>query len=151
VVDSSQLDALVAGRHRDPFAILGPHQSNGSRRVRCMQPNATAVSLINASGKLIADMEKIHDGGVFAGTLPPRLRRYALRVTFSDGAKLDVEDPYRFPPMLGEMDLYLLGEGSDQHIFRKLGAHLTCKLQVRSPGQRRQTVAIEVRPLRRLS
>jgi 1,4-alpha-glucan branching enzyme len=70
-------------------------------------------------------MEKIHDGGVFEGTLPPRLRRYALRVTASDGTTFDIEDPYRFPSTLGEMDLYLLGEGSDQHIFRKLGSHIT--------------------------
>jgi 1,4-alpha-glucan branching enzyme len=68
-----------------------------------------SVSLIDGSGKLIAAMEKIHD---------------ALRVTLSDGTGFDVEDPYRFPSTLGEMDLYLLGEGSDQHIFRKLGAHV---------------------------
>jgi 1,4-alpha-glucan branching enzyme len=83
-----------------------------------------SVSLIDGSGKLIAAMEKIHDGGIFEGKLPPRQRRYALRVTLSDGTGFDVEDPYRFPSTLGEMDLYLLGEGSDQHIFRKLGAHV---------------------------
>jgi 1,4-alpha-glucan branching enzyme len=80
--------------------------------------------LIDASGKLIVAMQKVHDGGIFEGQLPPRQRRYALRVTSSDGAAFDVEDPYRFPSTLGEMDLYLLGEGSDQHIFRKLGAHV---------------------------
>jgi 1,4-alpha-glucan branching enzyme len=71
-----------------------------------------SVSLIDGSGKLIAAMEKIHDGGIFEGKLPPRQRRYALRVTLSDGTGFDIEDPYRFP------------EGSDQHIFRKLGAHV---------------------------
>ena len=125
MADSAQIDALVAGQHRDPFAILGPHRSGTSRLVRCLQPGAVTVSLINASGKLVAAMEKIHDGGVFEGTLPPRLRRYALRVTASDGTTFDIEDPYRFPSTLGEMDLYLLGEGSDQHIFRKLGSHIT--------------------------
>ena len=125
MADSAQLDALVAGQHRDPFAILGPHRSGTSRLVRVLQPEAVTVSLINGSGKVVAAMEKIHDGGVFEGTLPPRLRHYALRVTSSDGEKFDVEDPYRFPSTLSEMDLYLLGEGSDQHIFRKLGSHVT--------------------------
>ena len=125
MADAAQIDALVAGQHRDPFAILGPHRSGTSRLVRCLQPGAVTVSLINASGKLVAAMEKIHDGGVFEGTLPPRLRRYALRVTASDGTTFDIEDPYRFPSTLGEMDLFLLGEGSDQHIFRKLGSHIT--------------------------
>ena len=37
----------------------------------------------------------------------------------------DTEDPYRFPSTLGEMDLYLLGEGSDRYVYRKLGAHTT--------------------------
>jgi len=124
VPESAQLNAIVEGRHRDPFAILGPHRSGGSRLVRCFQPDATSVSLIDASGKLIVAMQKVHDGGIFEGQLPPRQRRYALRVTSSDGAAFDVEDPYRFPSTLGEMDLYLLGEGSDQHIFRKLGAHV---------------------------
>ena len=122
--ESAQLNAIVEGRHRDPFAILGPHRSGGSRLVRCFQPDATSVSLIDASGKLIVAMQKVHDGGIFEGQLPPRQRRYALRVTSSDGAAFDVEDPYRFPSTLGEMDLYLLGEGSDQHIFRKLGSHV---------------------------
>jgi 1,4-alpha-glucan branching enzyme len=90
-----------------------------------LQPNAATVSLLNAGGKLVANMEKVHDGGVFEGTLPPRLRHYALRVTSEGGVVSDVEDPYRFPSTLGEMDLYLLGEGSDQHIFRKLGSHVT--------------------------
>jgi 1,4-alpha-glucan branching enzyme len=35
----------------------------------------------------------------------------------------ETEDPYRFPSALGELDLYLLGEGSDQYVYRKLGAH----------------------------
>jgi 1,4-alpha-glucan branching enzyme len=125
MTDSAQLDSIVAGQHRDPFAVLGPHQSGTSRLVRCLQPNAAGVSLINAGGDIIAKMKKVHDGGVFEGLLPPRLRRYALRVTTIDGAEFDAEDPYRFGSTLGEMDLYLLGEGSDQHIFKKLGSHLT--------------------------
>ena len=54
--------------------------------------------------------------------MPPRLRRYTLRATWADASEFDVEDPYRFPSTLGELDLYLLGEGSDQDIFKKLGS-----------------------------
>jgi len=125
MLDSAQLDALVAGRHSNPFSVLGPQHSGGSRVVRCLQPDAASVSLLNAAGKIVADMEKVHEGGVFEGALPPRLRRYALRVTYRDGVVSDVEDPYRFPSTLGEMDLYLLGEGSDQQVFKKLGSHVT--------------------------
>ena len=34
-----------------------------------------------------------------------------------------MEDPYRFPPMLSDFDLYLLGEGNHLRLYDKLGAH----------------------------
>jgi hypothetical protein len=34
-----------------------------------------------------------------------------------------MEDPYRFPPILSDLDLYLLGEGTHMHLYEKLGAH----------------------------
>ena len=33
------------------------------------------------------------------------------------------EVPYRFPPILSDFDLYLLGEGNHLHLYDKLGAH----------------------------
>ena len=33
-----------------------------------------------------------------------------------------VEDPYRFSPSLGELDLYLVREGNHQRLWRALGA-----------------------------
>ncbi len=125
MTDHDILSALVAGVHRDPFAVLGPHGSGAGRLVRTLQPSAKSVSLINAQGKVLAAMTKVHDGGIFEGALPPRLRRYAFRITSADDVVYEAEDPYRFPSTLGEMDLYLLGEGSDQEVFRKLGAHST--------------------------
>jgi 1,4-alpha-glucan branching enzyme len=56
--------------------------------------------------------------------MPARKRTYALRVTWESGETQVIEDPYRFPSTLGELDLYLLGEGSDSYIYQKLGAHL---------------------------
>ncbi|MDH5583386.1 MAG: 1,4-alpha-glucan branching protein GlgB [Gammaproteobacteria bacterium] len=127
MIDSKVLSALVAGHHRDPFAVLGPHRSGKSRLVRTLQPDAKSCALINKQGDVIGAMKKIHPGGVFECELPARLRHYSFRVTAENGVKFDAEDPYRFPSTLGELDLYLLGEGSDQHIFRKLGAHV-CKV-----------------------
>ncbi len=127
MTDSKVLSAIVAGQHRDPFAVLGPHQSGKSRVVRTLQPNAKACALINKQGKIVAEMVRTHPGGVFEGELPPRLRYYAFRVTAENGVEFDAEDSYRFASTLGELDLYLLGEGSDQHVFKKLGAHV-CKI-----------------------
>ena len=124
MLESAQLDALVRGHHRDPFAVLGPHRSGNARVVRCFLPEARAVALVDTNGETIAPMENLHHGGIFEGELPARRRRYLLRATYSGGAEIDLEDPYRFPSSLGELDLYLLGEGSDQDVFKKLGAHV---------------------------
>jgi 1,4-alpha-glucan branching enzyme len=117
------LDALVRGQQRNPFALLGVHKVDTKRIVRTFQPQASSVSLIGATGKLLAPMQRIHDGGVFSALMPARKRRYRLRVESGDGRSIDIEDPYRFPSSLGETDLYLLGEGSHQKIYATLGAH----------------------------
>jgi 1,4-alpha-glucan branching enzyme len=123
MTSNPEYDALVAGRHNNPFSLLGPHNGPTGRVVRTLQPDAVSVELIDGSGSKRGDMQKIHDGGLFECPMPSRIRRYALRVSYSSGESVIVEDTYRFPSALGEMDLYLLGEGSDQYVYRKLGAH----------------------------
>ena len=116
--------ALLSGTHTDPFAVLGVHRSGNSRIVRTLQPQAERVAVIDTVGETLADMERVHPGGVFAAIMPPRLRHYRLRITMRGGHSYDIEDPYRFPQTLGDLDLYLLGEGSDKNIYEKLGAQV---------------------------
>ena len=116
--------ALTEGRHRDPFALLGLHSVGKSRVVRTFQPQAKRVDLVDADGNHLADMQKVHSDGLFVAAMPPRKRRYQLRVTTHDGHTADIEDAYRFPQSLGDIDLYLLGEGSDRQIYNKLGARV---------------------------
>ena len=123
MTDESQIDALVAGRHNNPFAFLGLHKTRGGRVVRTFQPDATSVDLVERSGRKLATMKRTHPAGLFEAPMPPRKRSYALRIHWQSGEVQQTEDPYRFASTLGEMDLYLLGEGSDQNVFRKLGAH----------------------------
>ena len=51
-----------------------------------------------------------------------RLEKYQLRARFGDNV-VELDDPYRFPPVLTDFDLHLLGEGTHQRIYDKLGAH----------------------------
>ena len=69
-----------------------------------------------------ATLARIHDAGLFAGALPNGSTRYQLRARFGD-AVVELDDPYRFPPVLSDFDLYLLGEGTHQRLYDKLGAH----------------------------
>ena len=120
---TTEFDALVNGQHNNPFAILGLQRTREGRVVRTLQPGAKSVDLIDPHGDTLATMQRIHDGGLFEAPMPPRKRNYALRITWPSGETQVVEDTYRFPSTLGELDLYLLGEGSDANIYRKLGAH----------------------------
>ncbi len=119
----SQYEALVAGQHDNPFAVLGPHPGPHGREVRTLQPGARSVALLDPDGNKLATMQEVHSGGLFVGPLPARKRHYQLQITWASGAISVIEDPYRFPSALGEIDLYLLGEGSDRYIYNKLGAH----------------------------
>lgn len=118
-----QINEVADGKHSNPFALLGIHLSGSQRVVRTFQPQAETVTLIDAEGEELALMERVHAKGFFTALMPPRMRRYRFRISTGAGHQYDIEDSYRFPVSLGEMDLYLLGEGSHQNIFSTMGAH----------------------------
>jgi 1,4-alpha-glucan branching enzyme len=118
---SAEAYAIVEGRHSDPFRYLGLHIEGDKTVVRAFLPEASKVDAIDEHGEA-AELERIHDDGLFAGALPNGSRRYQLRARFGENV-VDLDDPYRFPPVLSDFDLYLLGEGTHQRIYDKLGAH----------------------------
>ena len=113
--------AIIEGRHSDPFHYLGLHAEGGQNVVRAFLPEASNVEAIGEHGET-APLKRIHDAGLFAGALPNGSTRYQLRARFGDNV-VELDDPYRFPPVLSDFDLYLLGEGTHQRIYDKLGAH----------------------------
>ncbi|HEX9463690.1 MAG TPA: 1,4-alpha-glucan branching protein GlgB [Alphaproteobacteria bacterium] len=121
-----QIDAVVRGEHDNPFYFLGMHRDGESDEVivRSFQPGAARVWVIDAStGAVVAELDRVHPDGFFVGRTGRKERfRYRLRRE-SAGRTVDVEDPYRFPPVLGELDLYLWAEGRHLRAYEKLGAH----------------------------
>ena len=114
--------AIVAGDHPDSFSFLGVHQTErGDFVVRAFLPGSRAVEVVS-DREVLGPLERIHPDGLFVGTVA-RTGPYRLRVTWEDGGEAEVEDPYRFPSVLGEQDLYLFGEGSHLGLHEKLGAH----------------------------
>ncbi len=59
---------------------------------------------------------------MFCAALPARMP-YRLRGERA-GVVWDFDDPFRFGPVLGEMDEYLLGEGTHKRLWQVLGAHV---------------------------
>ncbi len=118
---SAEAYAIIEGRHSDPFHYLGVHEEDDSKVVRAFLPEASKVEVVDPKGR-VAPLDRIHDAGLFAGKLPNGADRYRLRASFGDST-VELDDPYRFPPILTEFDLYLLGEGTHQRLYDKLGAH----------------------------
>jgi 1,4-alpha-glucan branching enzyme len=119
------IDAIVRADHGDPFAVLGPHVDNGVQVFRAFLPDARAVSVIDPEGRVCATLEKVDDAGfwqgaVRAGSVTPPHYRY--RVATHEGVR-DLHDTYAFPPVLGELDVHLLTEGTHMRTYERLGAH----------------------------
>ncbi|MEQ8347779.1 MAG: 1,4-alpha-glucan branching protein GlgB [Sneathiellaceae bacterium] len=123
-VPCADIQAAVDGRLRDPFGVLGMH-GGGSRPVsiRAFRPDAASVSLLDMDGSPVCALERLDAAGFFAAALAVQ-RPFRYRLRLERGAELTViEDPYRFPPVLGELDVHLLAEGSHLRLHEKLGAH----------------------------
>jgi 1,4-alpha-glucan branching enzyme len=121
LVDPGDAIAISHGAHGDPFAVLGPHTVGKARVVRAFDPGAERLWAVVA-GKAHALDPVPHAHGVFAGKVPGT-KPYHLRGE-GHGGQWEYEDPYRFGPVMGEMDEYLLGEGTHRRIWQVLGAHV---------------------------
>ncbi|MFU0504415.1 1,4-alpha-glucan branching protein GlgB [Pseudaminobacter sp. NGMCC 1.201702] len=122
---ASDIEAIVRGRHGNPFFVLGMHGGMGEPlSVNVFMPQAASVTVIDQEGATVAALDRVHPEGFFSGFLPNRAERFAYRLRLAAGDQTWIaDDPYRFPPVLGEMDEYLLGEGRHQQLYSRLGAH----------------------------
>jgi 1,4-alpha-glucan branching enzyme len=114
---------LARGEHHDPHAILGAHATAEGAVVRAYHPDASEVRLVRP-GADPEPMQPLGDGlwgTLLPGVMPPV--EYRLRFAFPDGNDWERDDPYRFLPTLGELDLHLIHEGSHERLWDVLGAH----------------------------
>jgi len=120
------LAALASGDHVDPFAVLGMHEvAAGRLMVRACLPGARSVTILDAAdGTVVAELPRVHDAGIFAGPPGKRRRRFAYRLRIDwNGNVVDADDAYRFPPVISDFDLHLIGEGNHLRAYEVMGAH----------------------------
>jgi 1,4-alpha-glucan branching enzyme len=111
---------LAQGRHEDPFAALGPHtDAQGRTWVRALLPLAQRVQAVLPDARLVELPSR--GQGLFEGPLPAA-GPYRLRARWPGTDPIDFDDPYRFGPLLGELDAWLLSEGTHLRPFELLGA-----------------------------
>lgn len=123
-----EIHSIVDATHPDPFSFLGMHRAAQGRdlEVRAFLPSAEMVEVMDAkTGKAIVSLENAHGAGLFVGKIAGRddVFPYRLRVTAGTETR-EIDDPYRFAPFLGELDTYLLAEGTHFDSYKKLGAHV---------------------------
>jgi 1,4-alpha-glucan branching enzyme len=152
--DAEQLETLLLGDHANPHGLLGAHPGHmGGQEgtiVRAFHPDAIGCTLIR-EGEQQRPMTLL-GGGAFAAFLPGSKPpfKYRLRFEFADGESFEREDPYRFLPTLGELDLHLIAEGNHRRLWEVLGSHVRTvdgvtgtAFAVWAPGAKRVSVVGE--------
>ena len=146
--NSAEIDALLNGRHTDPFALLGPHPVPAGWAIRFFIPWAAEASIAiggvtNAPGRptinsvKVTDAVKLRPEGFFEALWPsnqssaPAPGSYKIQGRTYHGESFEMYDTYSFPYLLSEFDLYLMGEGRHYDTYEKLGAHVKTVQEVR--------------------
>ena len=132
-VNQGDLDQVSNATFYNPHAILGAHLAEGEQAqyttVRVLRPFAKTVTIVTQDGEYEARHEF---NGVFVAIVPSAANDdggysvpdYRVRVSYEDVPETIQDDPYRYLPTVGEMDMYLFGEGRHERLWDALGAHV---------------------------
>ena len=125
---------LIEERDENPFDLLGPHvvedQGRQALAVRAYLPHSNQAWVVDPAQPPCAPqpMRRIHPAGLFEAICPMPTKgsanQYLLQTADESGNRISMHDPYAFPNLLTEYDLYLLGEGTHWRSYDQLGAQL---------------------------
>ncbi|WP_229790369.1 1,4-alpha-glucan branching protein GlgB [Mycetocola manganoxydans] len=116
------LESVATGSYFDPHSVLGQHPSGDKTLLRALRPLAETVTAVLADGTRLELSHLAH--GIWEAEHTAGYPDYTLEATYGDDKVWKTEDPYRFPPSIGELDLHLIGEGRHEQLWQALGAHL---------------------------
>jgi 1,4-alpha-glucan branching enzyme len=127
-LDDGMLAAVAAGAHHDPHAVLGQHLvaaagvADPVTVIRALRPLASEVTAVLATGARIELSHLAH--GIWQGFSLLGLQDYLIEARYPDAPAWLDDDPYRYSPTIGELDLHLIGEGRHEQLWSALGAHI---------------------------
>ena len=127
LLNNDEVTALINAKHQDVFSVLGMHKhpTESGLIVRALLPEAVSVDVVDSkNNRKIATLTSVHQSGLFEGKLGRRRNvfNYRLRVSYKNDTIM-IDDPYQFPSMLNNDDLYLFCEGTHEHVYQWMGAH----------------------------
>ncbi len=123
--EAEGLQLLAESRHHSPHSILGLHQDGKDWVIRALRPFAKSVT---AKAKKDSFELTHRYGGIWEyqgkGKLPGD---YRLVASYESAPDWVSDDPYRYLPMIGDLDLHLIGEGRHEQLWQALGAHFVAQ------------------------
>jgi 1,4-alpha-glucan branching enzyme len=120
-LDCSAVRELSQGTFGNPFAILGPHDSTHGRIIRAFLPGASKVDVLRRSDiGFIGSLQRNGEDGLFENLFQDR-SPYFFRIHWPGSAQ-EMEDPYSFGLLIGDIDLHLFNEGRHFELAHVLGA-----------------------------
>ena len=131
-VSTTEILQTISATYADPHRILGMHQvsTGGVDKlfVRALIPTATKIAALDPATGQRWELSKIHADGFFEGEVTERDKwfRYQLDILFENDESFTCYDPYSFTPVLSDLDLFLLGQGTHYQAASKMGANVMC-------------------------
>jgi 1,4-alpha-glucan branching enzyme len=100
---------------------LGLHRIKDGFVVRVFRPDAESIKLAMDAEELLPMVRG--PSGLFEVRVPKEAP-YRLQIRTAGGREIRLDDAYRYPPSLGELDVHLAREGRHELLYQKLGAHV---------------------------
>lgn len=120
-----EIEAIVYGDTSSPQTILGRHYSTGYTMYQMFMPSADSVNVVFADDKKKIKMELADEAGFFAGAILGKdIRNYSYEVTYKDGTKKNIIDPYMFNPVLSSSEVLSWNKGTSLHAYKYMGAQI---------------------------
>lgn len=131
-VAQGDLDAVSNGTFYNPHEVLGGHLGPDEHEdvvtIRVLRPLAKSVTIITENARTQA----VHEhNGVFMALIPAiktddgfGVPDYRISTEYEDGSTVVSDDPYRYLPTIGDLDMYLFGEGRHERLWEALGARV---------------------------
>ncbi len=119
-----EIEGVVYSEEEHPYSILGGKMTKDGFLIQVFRPDAVTVTAVWSGGRKKVELEKVDEGGFFAGLIPSsRKVKYTLIVENKNGRKFDFTDPYSFEVKLTDAQKRAFCSGSLKKPWELLGAH----------------------------